>query len=367
MSAKAPVMIMAGGTGGHIFPALAVAEVLRKRNIPVVWLGSRNSMEERLVPSTGIEFIGLSVKGLRGKGIATLLIAPFKLSWAVMQAAVAVVKRRPRAVLGLGGFASGPGGLAAVILRKPLYVQEQNAIPGMTNRTLARFSRCVMEGFSGSFQNLTKPVLHTGNPVRQTIEQLASPAERMAGRTGPARLFVMGGSLGAKSLNEVVPETLALLDETYRPEVRHQTGELHLQAARDCYRQSNVKADVVAFIDDMAEVYGWADLVIARAGALTVAELAQAGLASILVPYPHAVDDHQTVNAQVLVQVGAAVLIADHELTTARLKIELTHLLASREKLFQMAETAHTQARPNAAETVARVCLGEIDCAGVAA
>lgn len=367
MSGEGPVMIMAGGTGGHIFPALAVADVLRNRNIPVIWLGSRNSMEERLVPSRGIEFVGLGVKGLRGKGLIALFAAPFKLTWAVIQASIAIIKRRPRAVLGLGGFASGPGGLAAVLLRKPLYVQEQNAIPGMTNRTLARFSRCVMEGFPGSFRNLPKPALHTGNPVRETIENLTPPAERMSNRTGPVRLFVMGGSLGAKRLNEVVPEALTLLDDALCPEVRHQTGESHLQATRDGYRQANVKADVAAFIDDMADVYGWADLVIARAGALTIAELAQAGLASILVPYPHAVDDHQTVNAQVLVKRKAAILIPDNELTATRLKAELLGLLAGREQLLDMAETAHTLARPKAAEQVARVCLGEIDCSEVAA
>ena len=362
MSAEGPVMIMAGGTGGHIFPALAVADVLRNRNIPVVWLGSRNSMEERLVPSKGIEFVGLGVKGLRGKGLPALMVAPFKMVWAVMQAAVAIIRRRPRAVLGLGGFASGPGGLAAVLLRKPLYVQEQNAIPGLTNRTLARYSRCVMEGFPGSFQNLKKPVLHTGNPVREAIENLTPPVARMVDRTGPIRLFVMGGSLGAKRLNEVVPEALALLDEVFRPEVRHQTGELHLQATQDGYRKANVKADVVAFIDDMADVYGWADLVIARAGALTIAELTQAGLASILVPYPHAVDDHQTVNAQALVRRDAAVLIPDDELTATRLKAELMKLLVGRKHLLDMAEAARSLARPKAAEQVARVCLGEIDC-----
>lgn len=367
MSAEAPVMIMAGGTGGHIFPALAVAEVLRQRNIPVVWLGSRNSMEERLVPSRGYEFIGLGVKGLRGKGIGTLLAAPFKLVWAVMQAAGAIRRKRPRAVLGLGGFASGPGGLAAVLLRKPLYVQEQNAIPGMTNRTLARFSRCVMEGFPGSFRNLKKPVLHTGNPVRQSVQEIPPPSVRFRDRSGPVRLFVMGGSLGAQRLNEVVPQTLAMLDENQRPVVRHQTGEAHLQRTREAYQQAGIDAEVVAFIDDMAAVYGWADLVIARAGALTIAELAQAGLAAVLVPYPHAVDDHQTVNARVLVEREAAILIPDQTLTPERLRQELTALLADREKLLRMAKAAHALARPDAAERVAKVCLGEIDCLEAAA
>lgn len=366
MSAEGPVMIMAGGTGGHIFPALAVADVLRSKNVPVVWLGSRDSMEERLVPSQGIEFVSLDVKGLRGKGLTALFAAPFKLTWAVMQAAVAIIKRRPRAVLGLGGFASGPGGLAAVLLRKPLYVQEQNAIPGLTNRTLARFSRCVMEGFPGSFRNLHKSALHTGNPVRETIENLASPIGRMVNRSGPIRLFVMGGSLGAKRLNEVVPEALALLDDAFCPKVRHQTGEFHLQATQLGYHKAGVEADVVAFIDDMADVYGWADLVIARAGALTIAELAQAGLASILVPYPHAVDNHQTVNAQTLVKREAAILIPDDELTAARLKAELIKLLVGRKHLLDMAEAARGLARPKAAELVARVCLGEVDCSGVA-
>lgn len=364
MSAEAPVMIMAGGTGGHIFPALAVADALRERDVPVVWLGSRNSMEAGMIPARGIEFIGLGVKGIRGKGGLALLLMPLKLSWAVLQAMRAILERRPRAVLGLGGFASGPGGLAAVLLRKPLFVQEQNAIPGLTNRTLARFSRCVMEGFPGSFDALSKPVLFTGNPVRDSIEALAPVASRLSARKGPMRLLVIGGSLGARRLNEVVPETLAMFEISQRPLVCHQTGKQNLAATRTQYHQMGIEAEVVDFIDDMAEKYAWADIVIARAGAITIAELAHAGLASILVPYPFAVDDHQTVNAQALVQRGAAILIQDDQLTAGRLKTALDELLLDRAKLVKMGEAAHTLSRPRSAETVMRVCLGERTCSG---
>lgn len=364
MSAAAPVMIMAGGTGGHIFPALAVADALRERNIPVIWLGSRNSMEAGLIPTHDIEFIGLGIKGVRGKGLLTLALMPVKLGMAVLQAMWTILQRQPRAVLGLGGFASGPGGLAAVLLRKPLYVQEQNAIPGLTNRTLARFSRCVMEGFPGSFENSSRPVLFTGNPVRQSIELLAPTGSRLAARTGAMRLLVLGGSLGARRLNEVVPEALALFDNSQFPLVCHQTGKQNLASTSAVYQELGLKVEVVDFIEDMAAKYAWADLVIARAGAITIAELAHAGLASILVPYPHAVDDHQTVNAQALTNRQAAILISEDQLSAEALQQTLQELLADRTGLIQMGEAAHTLSRPQSASTVMRVCLGEITCAG---
>lgn len=349
-----PVMIMAGGTGGHIFPALAVAKELDKRGVSVVWLGSEGGMETGLVPKHGIPLETLAIKGVRGKGGLTLLLAPFKILSAVIEAVSVLKRHKPRAVLGMGGFASGPGGLAAAVLRIPLYVHEQNSIPGMTNRWLARLSRTVMEGFAGALPK----ALHVGNPVREDIESQPDPAARFEGRDGPLKLLVVGGSLGALKLNQIVPATLAALEGTC-PEVMHQTGEKHLNVTMQAYADAGVEAEVVTFIDDMASAYADADLVIARAGALTVSEIQQIGVGSILVPYPYAVDDHQTTNAQALVAAGAAILIPDTELTRERLLPELQALFEGRERLLDMAKRAHHMARPHAAETVARICLGE--------
>ncbi len=358
---SAPVMIMAGGTGGHIFPALAVADCLRQRDVPVIWLGSKGGMENRLVPAAGIPLVALSVRGLRGKGVTTLLLAPFKLLWSLSQAFAALMRYRPRAVLGLGGFASGPGGLAAWILRRPLYIHEQNAIPGMTNRWLSRFSRCVMEAFPGSFSHITtrSPVLHVGNPVRASIVKIPEAQVRLEGRSGPVRIFVMGGSLGALKLNEVVPKAVAGLSSTV--EVWHQTGERHLAATREHYADAGIEARIESFIEDMAEAYAWADLVIARAGALTISELTQVGVAAILVPYPYAVDDHQAANANVLVEKEAAILVADKDLAEASLQTLLEELTANRSKLIEMSLAASELKRPQAAQVVMEICLGTRD------
>lgn len=358
---SAPVMIMAGGTGGHIFPALAVAACLRQRDVPVIWLGSKGGMENRLVPAAGIPLVALSVRGLRGKGAGALLLAPVKLLWSVSQALLALIRHRPQAVLGLGGFASGPGGLAAWLLRRPLYIHEQNAIPGMTNRWLSRFSRCVMEAFPGSFRHIATraPVLHVGNPVRQSIVHIPDTQVRFKGRNGPVRIFVMGGSLGALKLNKVVPRVVAGLANPV--EVWHQSGERHLAVTRESYADAGIKARIESFIEDMAEAYAWADLVIARAGALTISELAQVGVAAILVPYPHAVDDHQTANANVLVKQGAAILVADKDLTEARLRSLLEALSTDRFKLLEMGLASKSLKRPQAAQVVTQICLGERD------
>jgi UDP-N-acetylglucosamine--N-acetylmuramyl-(pentapeptide) pyrophosphoryl-undecaprenol N-acetylglucosamine transferase len=316
-------------------------------------------MENRLVPAAGFLLVTLSVRGLRGKGFVTLLLAPFKLILSVMQAIVALLRHRPRAVLGLGGFASGPGGLAAWLLRRPLYIHEQNAIPGMTNRWLSKFSRCVMEAFPGSFGNIKTraPVVHVGNPVREEITRIAAAKARLTGRKGPIHIFVMGGSLGALKLNEVVPEAVAGL--SVATEVWHQSGERHQDVTRQHYSAAGVEARIDPFIADMAEAYAWADLVIARAGALTISELTQVGVAAILVPYPHAVDDHQSANANVLVKQGAAVLIADKDLSVTRLQFELMRLTGSRPKLLEMSMAAAELKRPLAAEVVAQICLGD--------
>ncbi len=359
----APMLIMAGGTGGHIFPALAVADELRRRDVPVIWLGSRGGMETRIVPEHGIPMVALRVKGLRGKGLLTLLLAPFKLTLAVSEAARAILRYQPQAVLGLGGFASGPGGIAAWILRKPLFIHEQNAISGMTNRWLARISRCVMLGFPQGFRTVgtTRPVIFTGNPVRGEIVALPPAETRLADRSGPIRLLVIGGSLGALKLNTTVAPAVAKVRDA-EIEIWHQCGARHLDATRRAYDDAGVSARIEPFIDDMAGAYGWADLVVARAGALTVAELIQVGVAAILVPYPYAVDDHQTANARVLVEAGAAKLLADGELTAETLARQLQPLVTDRSKLFAMATAAAPLQTPTAARHVAEICLRERRC-----
>lgn len=351
-----PVLILAGGTGGHVFPALAVADELRARGVPVVWMGTRRGLEAEIVPARGIRAELLSVRGLRGTGLVRLVTAPWVLS-AALAAALRIVRReRPRAVLGMGGFAAGPGGLAAWLLRRPLVVHEQNAVAGLTNRVLARFARRVLCSFPGTFGDALGAVV-VGNPVRREIASLPSPRERLAGRSGALRLLVLGGSQGALSLNRIVPAALSGLASDEAVAVRHQAGHRTLEEARQAYRDAGVDARVEAFIEDMAEAYGWADLVVGRAGALTVAELAAAGVGSVLVPYPHAVDDHQRRNAAWLVDVGAAVLLSPGSLSAGVLEDTLRPLLRDRRQILGMAEAARERARPDAASVVAEACL----------
>ena len=351
------VLIMAGGTGGHVFPALAVAELLRERECRVVWVGTRRGLEARIVPAKGFAIEWLSVSGLRGKGLITWILAPVQLAIALSQAVMIVWRQKPNVVLGVGGFATGPGGLAAWLLRRPLVIHEQNAIAGLTNRWLARLARLVLEGFPNSFP----PGIATrciGNPVRREITALPAPEARFAVRGGPVRLLVIGGSLGAQRLNSSVPRGLALLQrQGHRFEVWHQAGARGIEAARAEYSLAGVSGRIEAFIDDMAAAYAWADLVICRAGALTVAELAAAGVGAILVPFPFAVDDHQTHNAEFLTSVGGAVLIADREFEPARVATELTQLASDRLPLLEMARRARTRAMPHAAESLTRVVL----------
>jgi len=351
-----PVLIMAGGTGGHVFPALALARLLRARSLEVVWLGTKRGLEARIVPQNNFPIEWISVGGLRGKKISTLLAAPFRLSLALVQALRVMWRHRPSVVVGLGGFVTGPGGVAAWLTRAPLVIHEQNAIAGFTNRRLAPLAREVLEAFPNSFDAGTK-ARAIGNPVRPEIFAVPPPAERFGKRTGAIRLLVIGGSLGAMRLNAVVPFALARLGEGIRVDVRHQAGERWVEAARKSYAEANVRADVQPFIEDMAEAYAWADLVICRAGALTISELAAAGVGAILVPYPAAVDDHQTHNARYLVSEGAAVLIPDRELTAERLAEELQRLCAGRGRLLAMADRARLLARPRAAEDLAESCL----------
>jgi UDP-N-acetylglucosamine--N-acetylmuramyl-(pentapeptide) pyrophosphoryl-undecaprenol N-acetylglucosamine transferase len=293
---RRPILIMAGGTGGHVFPALAVAQSLKAHAQDIVWLGTRHGIESRLIPEAGIDIEWINVKGLRKKGVLALLQAPIEILAAVFQALGVIRRRRPAAVLGMGGFASGPGGVAAWLSRKPLVIHEQNAAAGLTNRLLARLARVVLQAFPGTFNANFKP-LTVGNPVRREIAAIAAPAERYAARSGSLRLLVLGGSQGALALNRTVPAALALLPEEARPIVRHQCGERTIDVARDSYASNGLDVELIPFIDDMAAAYAWADLVVCRAGALTVAELCAAGLPALFVPYPAAVDDHQRANA----------------------------------------------------------------------
>jgi UDP-N-acetylglucosamine--N-acetylmuramyl-(pentapeptide) pyrophosphoryl-undecaprenol N-acetylglucosamine transferase len=350
------VMVMAGGTGGHVFPALAVAQRLKELGCEVSWLGTPNSFEARTVPQYGFDIDWVDSFRLRGQGIATLLLAPFRLLRAMLQAWQVLSRRRPQVVLGMGGFVTGPGGLVSLLARVPLVIHEQNTVPGLTNRYLARIARRVFEAFPGSFPARVRAEA-VGNPVRDEIAALPAPAERFSDREGPCRLLVLGGSLGAQALNETLPEAMRLLPEHRRYEVRHQAGRDKAEATQAAYDQAGVDAKVSDFLLDMAEVYAWADLVVCRAGALTVSELTAAGLGAILVPFPHAVDDHQTRNARFLSEAGAARLLPQHELTAEALAVLLGDYCDDRAKLLAMAEKARGLAETRATERVAEACM----------
>ena len=350
------VMVMAGGTGGHVFPALAVAEELRKRGCDVSWLGTPNSFESRIVPQYGFTLDWVSAYRLRGQGFAGLFLAPFRLLRAMSQAWRVMRRRQPQVVLGMGGFVTGPGGLVSRLLDRPLVIHEQNAVPGLTNLWLARVATRVLEAFEGSF-DARRGAQAIGNPVRTDIAGMAEPAARWRERRGPCRLLVLGGSLGASALNEKVPEALSLIADQRRPLVRHQAGRDKSHATQRAYQAAGVAADVTDFLHDMAKAYAWADLVVCRSGALTVSELAAAGVGSLLIPYPHAVDDHQTRNAEILVNDGAAHLIQQRQLTAIGLARLLSDLLSDRGVLLQMAQAARRLAQPHAAAPVADVCL----------
>ena len=352
----APVVIMAGGTGGHVFPALAVAKVLRERGVPVVWLGVPDSMESQLVPANGFPIEWVRVRGIRGKGVGAWLAAPFRVAAAVLEAARVLRRIKPRAVLGAGGYVSGPGGIAAWLLRIPLLIHEQNAVAGLTNRWLARFATQVLEAFPGSFGAGVK-ARTVGNPVRADIAAIADPAERFAARTGRTRLLVFGGSQGAQRLNAAVPQALSRLELGRRPQVKHQAGARGIEAARAAYQELAVEAEVVPFIDDMAAAYAWADLALCRAGAMTIAELQAAGLGALLVPFAAATDDHQTKNAEAMVRVGAGRVLPESELNAERLSAELIELTADRPRLAEMARAARAARNIDAAACLADLCV----------
>ena len=345
------IMIAAGGTGGHVFPGLAVAQVLRARGHEVVWMGTPDSFESRTVPKHGIEVRFVRVKGLRGKGALSWLGAPLRLLRALREALAVLRAERPDVLLGMGGFAAGPGGLAAWLSRRPLVIHEQNSIAGLTNRLLARIARRVLEAFPDTFERAET----VGNPVRPGFAELADPAQRIGARSAP-QVLVIGGSLGAKALNEMVPAALALMPPAQRPLVRHQGGRT-VEAAQAAYAKHGVQGEVSAFIEDMPAAYAWADLVICRAGASTIAELAAAGCAALLVPFPHAVDDHQTRNGQYLVDAGAALMVPEHMLSPELLAEMLGGLLARREQLVTMGQAARNAAWPDAVNVIANACL----------
>jgi UDP-N-acetylglucosamine--N-acetylmuramyl-(pentapeptide) pyrophosphoryl-undecaprenol N-acetylglucosamine transferase len=343
------ILIMAGGTGGHIFPGLAVAEQMRAAGWEVVWMGARGGMEERLVPRHGYRSAWIRARAARGKGLVQKLLLPANLLYSFWESARYIRRLKPDVVLGLGGYVAFPGGMMASLLNRPLALHEQNAIAGLANRVLAQVSDKVMVAFPDAL----KGAEWTGNPVRAEIAGLRSPEDRFQGRAGPLRLLVVGGSLGAQALNEALPKALASMNE--KPQVVHQAGEKHLHALKKHYAEAGVEGELVAFIDDMARRYAEADLVICRAGAVTIAELSAGGMASILVPFPHAVDDHQTANARFLADRGAAILVQQRDLSPHRLA-ELIRGL-DRAQLLDMAKKARALGRPEAARVVAERCM----------
>ena len=348
------IMIMAGGTGGHIFPALAVAQHLHAQGWKIVWLGARKGMEARLVPPHGYTMAWVRMSGVRRSGMLRVALLPLNLLIAFWQSACAIFRHRPDVVLGMGGYVTFPGGMMASLLNRPLVIHEQNSVAGLANRVLARLADRILAAFPDAFG----PGIATswvGNPVRSDIASLAPPDSRMAHRSGRLHLLVVGGSLGAQVLNETVPRALAQLDVRARPSVTHQSGDIHIEALREHYRSAGVEAELVPFIQDMAARYAHADLVICRAGASTIAEIAAAGVASVLVPYPHAVDDHQTSNARFLAERGAAILVPQREFTAEKLAALLAGF--TREALTRMAAAARAVAKPQATREVAEACM----------
>jgi UDP-N-acetylglucosamine--N-acetylmuramyl-(pentapeptide) pyrophosphoryl-undecaprenol N-acetylglucosamine transferase len=353
-------MIIAGGTGGHVYPGLAVAHALRDAGATPYWIGTERGLEARVVPSNGVQFESIPIRGLRGSSVLRWLAAPITVLLAALCAIRIIARIRPAAVLGMGGFVSGPGGVAAWLCRRPLLIHEQNAIPGLTNRLLSRLATRTLQAVPGAFPPGNKVYL-TGNPVRKEISDLPPPARRMVARQY-SRVLVFGGSGGAHRLNEIVPEALRATG-LENLEIVHQCGRDDVQDTLSRYAEFDTAKpiQVTAYIEDMASAYANADLVIARAGALTVAEIAACGVASILIPYPYAVDDHQTKNARHLVRVEAAILVPESELTKEALAEHIVNLLGDRPRLLAMAESARQLAIANATSTVAEHCLDIID------
>ena len=352
------VMVMAGGTGGHVFPALAVADKLRALDTEISWLGTKRGIESELVPADGIELHCLDIEGIRGRGLRALLKAPWLLWRSIRQASKLLADFKPAVVLGMGGFASGPGAVAARLRGIPVVIHEQNSVAGTTNKLSAKIAKRVLLGFPNALANGE----WCGNPVRPTIAAMPSPEDRFAGRDGNARILVLGGSRGALGINRLVPAALEMIEPESRPLILHQAGKSHLTDTSQLYKQHGIaieekRIEVVPFIADMAAAYSWADFVICRAGALTVAELTSAGLGSLLIPFPHAIDDHQTLNGKFLTDYDAAILVQQRDLTASLLAEQIKTVCAVPEQRLKMAVRARELAKNNAAERVAQVCL----------
>lgn len=346
------LMVMAGGTGGHVYPAMAVADNLKSLGWKIVWLCTEGGMENRLIEGKGFDKATISMQGVRGKGLLGWLLLPIKLTKAFTQSLKALKQHQPNVVLGMGGFAAFPGGLMTRFLGKPLVVHEQNSVAGLTNKVLAKVATRLLVAFPAAFD---KNAMLVGNPVRQEIVDIPPPESRFEGRRGALRLLIIGGSLGAQALNEVIPQAIAQLPEEQRPEVIHQAGTKHIEGLNKNYALAGVKADTKAFINDMASMYAWADFIICRAGALTVAEVSAVGLGALMVPFPHAVDDHQTTNAAYLQNGGAAWVIQQSELTAAKIVKILAEL--DRDNCLAMAKKARVLGKPEATANVAKICM----------
>lgn len=358
--AMQPVMILAGGTGGHVFPALAVANELRDRGVPIIWVGTNKGIEARVVPAADFSLTIMSVQGLRGKGFLQYIRAPLIIMKALYESLAILLKYKPCVLLGMGGFVAGPCALVGVLLRKPLIIHEQNAIVGLTNRILAPLSRIMFTGFPIQYKK--RQLEYCGNPVRSKLMSIESPEKRLAGRGNTKRLLIVGGSQGAASLNKFVPQALANISSSIQVDVWHQTGANRREATLERYQQSNLQVKVDEFIDDIDQAYAWADLIVCRSGAITLAEVAAVGLGSVLVPYPYAVDDHQTANALIYVEAGAAKLIPESEMSAEKLAEMLLTLLSCSEQLMNMACAAKKLVQGNASKRVADECMIACGC-----
>ncbi len=355
-----PVMILAGGTGGHVFPALAVANELRDRGVPIIWVGTVKGIEAKVVPAEGFSLVTMSVQGLRKKGMTQYLRAPLIIMQALYESFRIVLKHKPCALLGMGGFVSGPCALIGVLLRKPLIIHEQNAIVGLTNKILSPLSRMMFTGFPIQYKK--QKIEFTGNPVRKNLIGLADPKERLAHREGVKRLLVIGGSQGSVALNKVMPQAIQILSESMNVEVWHQCGTFGYEQTENDFQHLSIKSNVEPFIENVDKAYEWADLIVCRSGAITLAEIASVGIASILVPYPHAVDDHQTENARSYVSAGASCLVAEDDLTPEKLSGVIKSILEDDLKLINMACAAKKLSHINASKRVAEECMHACGC-----
>lgn len=366
-TAPKKAIIMAGGTGGHVMPALAVAEYLQEKGIAIHWLGTRDGIESRLVPQAGFPITYIEIEGLRGKKWQKLFLAPWKILKAVLQSYRILKQEQADMVLSMGGYVAGPGAIAAWLLKRPVVLHEQNAVAGWTNRILAKIACRIMVAFPQAFQKFSKPVIWTGNPLRKAFLSVPSPDIRYEIKTTasqthePLRVLVLGGSQGALSLNELIPQAIAQIPIEKRPQIWHQTGNKHLEKTRALYNQQQISVQLSDFIDDMVKAYVWADVVICRAGALTIAEIAAMGVASILVPFPYAVDDHQTLNAKYLSDEQAAILMPQSQLNAQNLSQLLIEFIDNPTKSLTMAKACQSLAKPTATRAVAEQCL-EVIC-----